>query len=108
MAEIKEFAEEIEPKDRRCLFCRAEPPEHLKGKDMRGKKGHWYSNALLNMRTRQVVRFYLCPQHLNRIAEASQWVRDGFIEEEVAELRGINAVRAWLKHHPELRKYAEQ
>ena len=108
MTEIKEFAEEVEPKDRSCLFCKAEPPAHLRGSEMRKRKGHWYSNALLNMRTRQIVRFYVCPSDLHRIPEAWQWARAGFIEEEIAEMKGIEAVRVWLTLHPELKKYAKE
>ena len=108
MVGIKEFVEEREPEDRSCLLCNAQPPEHLKAKDMRGGRGHWYSNAVLHRLTRRIARFYLCPKHQSRRSEAWQWARDGFIEEEIKDLKGMEAVRLWLTYHPELRKYVEK
>ncbi len=32
----------------------------------------------------------------------------GFIEKEVAELKGMQAVKAWLSYHPELQKYTKK
>ena len=79
---IKEFAEEIEPQTRQCLFCNAHPPDHLPKEHMRGKKGGyergWYSNALLNLKTGEIARFYLCPDHTDRATEAFGWAREGF------------------------------
>lgn len=77
-------AEEAEPKIRQCLFCNAVPPLDLKGQDMGGGQGHWYSNALRSIRTGEIARFYLCPNHLSRISEAWEWAEDGegFKEEE--------------------------
>ncbi len=62
---IKEFTEEQEPEERKCIICAESAPEEIPTRDMqRMKKGRWYSNALLNPKTRAVKRFYLCPAHL--------------------------------------------
>jgi len=78
---IKEFDEEKEPKDRRCLFCPKSPPEYLKTDAMtwrnRNRLG-WYSNALLHLESRVISRFYVCRTHFNRIGEAWEWAREGF------------------------------
>ena len=78
---IKEFNNEVEPKLRRCLFCERTPPPSLGANDMiwkyRRSRG-WYSNALLNMKTRQIARFYVCKEHFNLIHEAWEWAEEGF------------------------------
>jgi len=79
---IKEFNEEIEPEDRRCLFCKVSPPADLKTNDMTWKhrrKVGWYSNALLHLDTRGICRFYICQKHFNRVDEAWEWAREGFL-----------------------------
>ena len=108
MTGIKEFDKEVEPKNRQCLFCEANPPDDLRTTDMRGGKAHWFSSCLLSVRLRRIARFYLCPKHQSRKVEACQWAKDGFAEEEIADLKGMNAVRVWLSYHPELRRYIER
>ena len=106
---IKEFNEEPEPKDRRCLFCKRTPPDNLKTNDMtweRKRTVGWYSNALLTLDTRDIVRFYICDKHFDRVNEAWAWAKEGFIEKEIHELKGMTAVERWLRHHPELRRLA--
>lgn len=77
---IKEFNEEPEPKDRRCLFCRRTPPDDLKTNNMLWKtrrRSGWYSNALLNLDTREIARFYICARHFHLVSEAWEWAREG-------------------------------
>ncbi len=75
---IKEFADEREPEERRCLICGSSAPTNISTYNMRVlRKGYWYSNALLNPATRFVKRFYLCPAHLPLTHVAWTWARDG-------------------------------
>lgn len=79
---IKEFNDEVEPQDRKCLFCQAIAPGTILTSDMTIKKtawNHgWYSNAGLDLKTRQIARFYLCPAHRHRTDDAWEWTREGF------------------------------
>jgi hypothetical protein len=78
VAQPKESAEEVEDKGRHCLFCSRQPPDDLPCHEMKGGKGHWYSNALLDVKSGATARFYLCPNHLYRRRAAWQWAKQGF------------------------------
>ena len=73
-SKIKEFADEVEPEERKCLFCDDVAPNDILTDSMYHYKG-WYSNALLNPQTKKVTRFYLCPKHRGRDKEAWDWAR---------------------------------
>lgn len=77
---IKEFAEEIEPEVRRCLFCSAIAPADVPTENMIASFGRtWYSNAILDIDTLKIARFYLCPKHCHRKTEALDFARQGQI-----------------------------
>jgi hypothetical protein len=79
---LKEYAEEVEPAIRQCLFCKEIAPNNIQTSDMIIRKtawnSGWYSNAGLNLKTRQIARFYLCPHHRYMTDEAWEWVREGW------------------------------
>ena len=78
---IKEFAEEVEPTVRKCLFCETVVSKYLPTERMIWKwrmGNRWYSNALLQMKTGLIARFYVCRAHFDRIPEAWEWAREGF------------------------------
>ena len=79
---IKEFDEEVEPKIRKCLLCKNIAPSDISTNEMTLRKTYlnkgWYSNAGLNIRTRLIARFYLCPTHRGNTDIAWEWVREGF------------------------------
>lgn len=84
------FALEEEPAIRACLFCQKRAPLDMRTASMtyeaslgalhtwHSLKRHvgWYSNAIL-LPDGTIVRFYLCPEHLERLDEAWQWARTG-------------------------------
>jgi hypothetical protein len=72
---LKEFAEEMEPKIRQCLFCEQTAPLDIPTSAMilTGSRKGWYSNALLSP-DGMIARFYLCPSHHYRTSEAWEWV----------------------------------
>jgi predicted Zn-ribbon and HTH transcriptional regulator len=74
----KEFPEEVEDTNRHCLFCDNQPPDDLPCGEMRGGKDNWYSNAL--SQNGIIARFYLCPNHLDKVQEGWQWAKQGFEE----------------------------
>jgi hypothetical protein len=76
---IKEFAEELEPEVRMCLFCQRRPPDSLPTKSMYYKNRRlvgWYSNG--GIKDGVIARFYLCRNHFGNEVEAWGWVREGF------------------------------
>lgn len=93
---IKEFAEEVEPAKRKCLFCANEPrliptsdmtykesltPRRLTITNNKYSGGYfspaygWYSNAILHP-TGKIKRFYLCPKHAHLTDQAWIWAKD--------------------------------
>lgn len=77
---------------RQCLFCSQKPPANMDPLEMRGGRFNWYANGLSRPPSREIVWFFVCPGHLGRIPEAWEWVREGFIAEDIKDLRGIEAV----------------
>lgn len=76
---IKEFNEELESADRRCLFCKTMPPNSLRTREMTWqsrKRVGWYSNA--GLKDGVIARFYVCDRHFDRIPETWEWLRQGF------------------------------
>ncbi len=82
---LKEFAEEVEPKLRRCLICLQTAPDNIKTEDMTLRKTAsnqgWYSNA--GLKNNIIARFYLCPLHRHLTGEAWEWVREGLMRKEI-------------------------
>lgn len=77
---IKEFNEELEPDLRQCLFCDRKPPDTLGANLMTWRNRRlvgWYSNALLNTKTKVIARFYVCRKHFHLDGKAWEWARNG-------------------------------
>ncbi len=93
--------------DRKCLFCSRVAPPDIDPIEMRGGRGRWYSNGITHVASGGHVRFFLCPDHVRRVDEAWTWAKEGFIQDEIHELKGMAAVEKWLDNHPELKRLAK-
>jgi hypothetical protein len=60
----------------KCLICGREAPTDRPKESMRGmhyRQRDWYCNNLTNVRTGQVVEWYLCPDHCEEKYQLRGW-----------------------------------